>query len=139
MGADDYIVKPFSLTELIARVDAVYRRVSVSRKAEDSKTPDDRLVSGDFKLDYRLRKLFKGEEEIELTSVEFQLMEYLMANPEKKLARKEILERVWGKDYYGDEKVVDVNVRRLRMKIEDDPSSPKHLTTVWGSGYKWIP
>jgi DNA-binding response OmpR family regulator len=86
-----------------------------------------------------LRKLFKGEEEIELTSVEFQLMEYLMANPEKKLARKEILERVWGKDYYGDEKVVDVNVRRLRMKIEDDPSSPKHLTTVWGSGYKWIP
>ena len=93
---------------------------------------------GEFVLDIRSRTLTKNGELIDLTQVEFQIMEYLFTNPGAALSRNDILKEVWGASYYGEEKIVDVNIRRLRMKIEDTPSNPKHLTTVWGLGYKWI-
>lgn len=140
VGADDYVIKPFSPSELMARVDAIYRRVSVNKEFSDkNKGSGDILTSGEFTLNMRTRSLNKNGEEIELTQVEFQIMEYVMRNPDVPLSRLDILEYVWGTDYYGDEKVVDVNIRRLRMKIEEDSSAPEHLLTVWGLGYKWIP
>ena len=140
VGADDYVIKPFSPSELMARVDAVYRRVSVNKELADKKSnTGDVVVSGEFSLNLRSRTLLKNDENIELTQVEFQIMEYFMSNPGVSLSRLDILSYVWGDAYFGDEKVVDVNIRRLRMKIEDDSSSPEHLTTVWGMGYKWVP
>lgn len=140
VGADDYVIKPFSPSELMARVDAVYRRVSVNKELADKKSnTGDVVVSGEFSLNLRSRTLLKNDENIELTQVEFQIMEYFMSNPGVSLSRLDILSYVWGDAYFGDEKVVDVNIRRLRMKIEDDSSNPEHLTTVWGMGYKWVP
>ena len=95
------------------------------------------IVSGPFELNIKSRTLKKNKENIDLTQVEFQIMELFMRNPDVALDRSEILSKVWGENYYGDIKIVDVNIRRLRMKIEDEPSSPKHLVTVWGYGYKW--
>ena len=140
VGADDYVIKPFSPSELMARIDAIYRRVTVNKElADKSKGAGDVVVSGSFTLNLRNRTLQKNGEPIELTQVEFQIMEFFMSNPGVSLLRLDILRHVWGDAYYGDEKVVDVNIRRLRMKIEDDPSSPEHLATVWGLGYKWNP
>ena len=138
VGADDYVIKPFSPSELMARADAVYRRVNVNREIAD-KGAGDVITSGDFVLNLRNRTLHKNQQPIELTQVEFQIMEYFMSNPEVSLSRESILKYVWGDSYFGDEKVVDVNIRRLRMKIEDEASRPDHLTTVWGMGYKWVP
>ncbi len=140
VGADDYVIKPFSPSELMARVDAVYRRVSVNKELAVKNTVfGDTVSNGDFTLNMRTRTLEINGEPIELTQVEFQIMEYFLSNPDVSLSRNDILTHVWGNAYYGDEKVVDVNIRRLRMKIEADPSAPEHLTTVWGCGYKWIP
>ncbi len=140
VGADDYVIKPFSPSELMARIDAIYRRVSINKELQNQKKgASEEIASGDFTLNMRTRSLYKDGEPIELTQVEFQIMEYFISNPDFALSRLDILQHVWGDDYYGDEKVVDVNIRRLRMKIEDDPSAPEHLTTVWGMGYKWIP
>lgn len=140
VGADDYVIKPFSPSELMARIDAIYRRVTVNKELVDSnKNTVDVVVSGKFTLNLRIRTLEKDNIPIELTQVEFQIMEYFMSNPGVSLSRLDILHRVWGDSYYGDEKVVDVNIRRLRMKIENDPSAPEYITTVWGLGYKWIP
>lgn len=136
LGADDYITKPFSPTELLARVDSLYRRVDMGRSVA-TKESSDEIRLGDFTLNVRRRTLSKKGNNIELTQVEFQIIEYFFTNPDVALDRTDILNRVWGEAYFGEEKIVDVNIRRLRVKIEDDPSRPDHLVTVWGMGYKW--
>ena len=126
----------FSPSELVARVDAVYRRVAMTESKGDSVFKEE-IRSGNFALNLRNRSLMKDGTPIELTQVEFQIMEYFFSNPATALDRTEILRHVWGENYFGEEKIVDVNIRRLRMKIEDEPSNPKHIVTVWGLGYKW--
>ena len=130
-GADDYVTKPFSPAELLARVDALYRRIGGSENTEDV------LSSGPFVLHLRSRTLDKNSDHIRLTQTEFAIMKLFMENPGRALSREEILHAVWGADYNGEVKIVDVNIRRLRIKIEDDTANPTYITTVWGLGYKW--
>ncbi len=134
MGADDYVTKPFGIAELLARVAALVRRLSPPA-AQVSYL--EQLTSGEFTLNLRARQLCKGGTPIELTQMEYQIMEYFFQHPQKPLGRLEILRQVWGNEYVGEEKVVDVNIRRLRMKIEEDPSDPRYICTVWGMGYQW--
>ena len=134
MGADDYITKPFSISELIARVDAICRRVSLV----DSKTDKQNVASsGPFTINFKSRVVTKNGVPIDLTQVEYQIMEYFLKNQNTALDRVSILRHIWGESYYGEEKIVDVNIRRIRMKIEDEPSNPKYIITIWGYGYKW--
>ena len=137
-GADDYVTKPFSPSELMARVDAVYRRVEMTRGFRKNDTTGDTVVLDEFELNLRNRTLSKNGSNIGLTQVEFQIIEYFFKNPNAALTRTDILKTVWGNNYFGDDKIVDVNIRRLRMKVEDDPSNPVYLTTIWGLGYKWV-
>ena len=132
-GADDYVTKPFSPAELTARVDALMRRSGGVEPEE--KTGE--LVSPPFTLNLRNRTLEKNGERVKLTQVEYSLMKLFMENPGKALSREEILDTVWGHDYFGELKIVDVNIRRLRLKLEDDTANPTYITTVWGFGYKW--
>lgn len=130
-GADDYVTKPFSPAELTARVDALMRR---SGGSEESSTEISRPP---FLLNTRNRTLEKDGHRIKLTQVEYAIVKMFMENPGKALSREEILDMVWGRDYFGELKIVDVNIRRLRLKIEDNATNPVYITTVWGYGYKW--
>ncbi len=138
IGADDYITKPFSPSELMARVDAIYRRVSLSGSFESKKTETNIISHNNFILDLKSHSFKKNGEEIELTQIEFQIVEFFFNNPNVAFKRNDILKSVWGDSYFGDEKIVDVNIHRIRNKIEEDPTHPKYLSTVWGVGYKWI-
>lgn len=132
-GADDYVTKPFSPVELTARVDALIRRSSGGTQ----ELPPGTISQPPFLLNTRNRTLEKNGQRIKLTQVEYSIMRMFMENPGKALSREEILDLVWGRDYFGELKIVDVNVRRLRLKIEDSPTSPTYINTVWGYGYKW--
>ena len=134
IGADDYVPKPFSPGELVARIDALYRRVTMARGEAHI---NENIVSGPFSLNLKSRIIKKDGVPIEVTQVEYQIMRHFMENAETALSRNEILNHVWGDGYYGELKIVDVNIRRLRMKIEVDASNPQYIQTVWGFGYKW--
>jgi DNA-binding response OmpR family regulator len=134
-GADDYVTKPFSPAELTARIDALYRRTG--GEAEDEALSGSELVGGPFRLNTRNRTLEKNGVRIRLTQIEYAIMKLFMESPGRALSREDILNEVWGRDYYGELKIVDVNIRRLRLKIEDSPTIPTYITTVWGFGYKW--
>ena len=131
-GADDYVTKPFSPAELTARVDALFRRAGGEDPVQTGEIRQD-----PFLLNTRNRTLEKNGQRIKLTQVEYSIMKVFMENPGKALSREEILDMVWGRDYFGELKIVDVNVRRLRLKIEDNVQNPTYITTVWGYGYKW--
>lgn len=131
-GADDYVTKPFSPAELTARIDALFRRVG-----NDVKVPYDIIKQGPFTLNLRNHSLEKNDVKVRLTQVEYAIMKLFMQNQGKPLSRENILAMVWGRDYVGDLKIVDVNIRRLRIKIEDDPQNPDYIMTVWGHGYQW--
>lgn len=131
-GADDYVTKPFSPAELTARVDALMRRSGGGNEDNDAQ-----ISQPPFLLNTRNRTLEKDGHRIKLTQVEYAIVKMFMENPGKALSREEILDLVWGRDYFGELKIVDVNIRRLRLKIEDNATNPVYITTVWGYGYKW--
>ncbi|MBQ1410627.1 MAG: response regulator transcription factor [Oscillospiraceae bacterium] len=131
-GADDYVTKPFSPAELTARIDAIFRRIG-----GETNTDAEVLSQGIFVLNTRNRTLEKNGQRIKLTQVEYAIMKLFMQNPGRALSREDILTSVWGRDYDGELKIVDVNIRRLRIKIENDTANPTFITTVWGFGYKW--
>lgn len=136
LGADDYITKPFSPSELTARIDAIYRRVSMSIPREEEEEAET-IESGPFLLNLKSRTVTKDGLPVDLTQVEYQILEYFILNADTALDRNSILIHIWGNNYYGDDKIVDVNIRRIRMKIEDEPSHPRYISTIWGFGYKW--
>ena len=131
-GADDYVTKPFSPAELTARIDALYRRTGGGDPIDTGE-----IHQPPFLLNTRNRTLEKNGQRVKLTQVEYSIMKLFMDNPGKALSREEILDSVWGRDYFGELKIVDVNIRRLRIKIEDNPQKPTYVNTVWGYGYKW--
>ena len=131
-GADDYVTKPFSPAELTARIDALFRRLG-----GDNGIASELLTQGPFVMNTRNHTLEKDGNRIRLTQVEYSIMKVFMQNPGRALSREDILSAVWGRDFEGDLKIVDVNIRRLRIKIEDDTTAPTYITTVWGFGYKW--
>jgi len=131
-GADDYVTKPFSPAELTARIDALYRRIG-----GESGNEIELINQGPFVMNTRNHTLEKSGNRVRLTQVEYAILELFMQNPGRALSREDILSAVWGRDYEGELKIVDVNIRRLRIKIEDDTANPTYITTVWGFGYKW--
>ena len=131
-GADDYITKPFNILEVKARIKAVMRRTKAKKEAPDDPRT---IVSGDMRIDLDGRRVFISGKEVNLTAKEFDLLELLITNPNKVYNRENLLNLVWGYDYPGDVRTVDVHVRRLREKIENNPSEPKYIHTKWGVGY----
>lgn len=131
-GTDDYLTKPFNPTELTLRIKSLERRLEPEEENDENY-----IIQEPFKLDYYQRKFYKNDEEIELTPTEYQIMKIFMENPKKAMNRDEILKIVWGNDFIGDSKIVDVNIRRLRAKIEENPAKPECIETVWGLGYRW--
>ena len=135
-GADDYIIKPFNPQELILRVKSLMRRVNLNpggEKSEEIKS----LTDGPFTLDIYSKTFFKGEKEIDVTPTEFTILEYFIKNKGKAMTRDEIMRETWGDNYSNDTKIVDVNIRRIRSKIEENPAKPEFIETVWGTGYRW--
>ncbi len=131
-GADDYIVKPFNPLEVILRIKAILRRI----ESKEGKVVEE-LVNGPFVINLYSQKITKDGVEIELTPKEYLIMKTFIENPNKAFSRDELLNSVWGYNYFGDPKIIDVNIRRLRAKIEKDSSSPQFIETVWGIGYRW--
>ncbi len=132
-GADDYVTKPFSPAELTARIDALYRRIG----GDVPVVTQELIAQGPFLMNTKTHTLEKNGKRVRLTQVEYSILKLFMQNPGKPLSREDILSAVWGRDYEGEVKIVDVNIRRLRLKIEDDTANPAFITTVWGFGYKW--
>ena len=130
-GADDYIVKPFNPREVILRIKAILRRIGKEEKGNEI------LENGPFKIDLYSQKVSKNDVELDLTPKEYLLMKLFLENPKKAFTRDELLNILWGKNYFGDLKIIDVNIRRLRAKIENDSSAPKYIETIWGTGYRW--
>ncbi|MBQ8752193.1 MAG: response regulator transcription factor [Clostridia bacterium] len=131
-GADDYVTKPFSPSELVARVEALLRRVGARAPVGEM------LTLGELTMDLRTHSVTRKGVPVELAPIEFQILHHFLTHPGQVIGRTELLHRVWGEDFSGEDKIVDVNIRRIRMKVEDDPSRPEHLTTVWGKGYRWM-
>ena len=131
-GADDYIIKPFNPLEVVLRVKAILRRINSENNVQDSK-----LESGEFIIDLYAQKLLKNDIELDVTPKEYMLMKLFIENPNKAFTRDELLNMVWGYNFFGDPKIIDVNIRRLRYKIEKDASNPRYIETVWGLGYRW--
>lgn len=131
-GADDYITKPFNILEVKARIKAIMRRIASGNSKSEKASM---IESGDLRMDCESRRLFVKEKEINLTAKEFDLLELLVTNPNKVYSRERLLNLVWGYEYPGDVRTVDVHVRRMREKIESNPSEPKYLHTKWGVGY----
>ncbi|ABO51148.1 two component transcriptional regulator, winged helix family [Desulforamulus reducens MI-1] len=136
LGADDYVVKPFSPKELIARINALIRRLQPFNTQLGGEA-ENRLCSGIYCICLDKKKFYKGEKEIDLTPKEFEIIKLFLHNVDKAISRDDILNQIWGRHYIGDLKIVDVNIRRIRQKIENDPSNPATLEKVWGYGYRW--
>lgn len=133
-GADDYITKPFNILEVKARIKAIMRRSSGGKKAKDDES-DKMVTYGNLKIDCEGRRVYIANKEVNLTAKEFDLLELLMMNKNKVYSRESLLNTVWGFDYPGDVRTVDVHIRRLREKIESNPSEPQYIHTKWGVGY----
>ena len=131
-GTDDYLTKPFNPTELTLRIKSIERRLE-PEEVKDSNL----IIDPPFKIDSYSRKFYKDDVELELTPTEYQIIKIFMTSPGKAMTRDEILRLVWGDDFLGDSKIVDVNIRRLRSKIETNPAKPKYIETGWGTGYRW--
>jgi len=133
VGADDYLAKPFSFRELLARIQALLRRIELDRKIKQPQT----MALRQLKLDPTARRAFKGDEELQLSAREFDLLSVMMKNAGRAMSREDLINQVWGNDWVGDARTLDVHVRWLRLKIEEDPASPEYIQTVRGFGYRF--